>query len=431
MLRAVSKAAFRVSSPETVLATLKEAVRCALTAPSGPVSVEIPIDVQEAEIAWPADFEMPHITPPVPSENDLDFLAQELSKARRPMLWLGGGARHAGDAVRRLAAMGFGIVTSTQGRGILPEDHASNLGAFNSTDSVESLYKTCDSMLVVGSKLRGNETLKYSLDLPSPLYQIDADPKAESRSFAAEFFVCGDSLLALEGLSKRLRGRMNIDPAFPRDLDAARKHAVTQLRHGLGPYTGIVDALQKAAGRDFIWVRDVTVSNSMWGNRLLQIFGPRDGVHALGGGIGQGLPMAIGAALAAEDRRVFCLVGDGGLMLNLGELATAAQERVNLVLIVMNDRGYGVIKNIQQKKYGGRHYYVDLVTPDFSQIAAAMGWRYHRLADGDAAAAERIMERAMSDPGPVMIEADMNEIGNFTTKFAGPPERPTARMEAL
>ncbi len=237
--------------------------------------------------------------------------------------------------------------------------------------------------------------------------------------------------MAVEGLGKRLQGRMNIDPAFPRDLDVARKHAVAQLRHGLGPYTGIVDALQKAAGRDFIWVRDVTVSNSMWGNRLLQIFGPRDGVHALGGGIGQGLQMAIGAALAAEDRRVFCLVGDGGLMLNLGELATAVQERVNLVLIVMNDRGYGVIKNIQQKKYGGRHYYVDLVTPDFSQIAAAMGWRYHRLADSDAAAAERIMERAMSDPGPVMIEADMNEIGNFTTKFAGPPERPTARMEAL
>ena len=71
------------------------------------------------------------------------------------------------------------------------------------------------------------------------------------------------------------------------------------MRDGLGPYARLVAELQRAAGRDFVWVRDVTVSNSTWGNRSLHIVDPRDGVHALGGGIGQGVPMAIGAALAA------------------------------------------------------------------------------------------------------------------------------------
>jgi acetolactate synthase-1/2/3 large subunit len=113
-------------------------------------------------------------------------------------------------------------------------------------------------------------------------------------------------------------------------------------------------------------VRDVTVSNSTWGNRSLRIAGPRDGVHALGGGIGQGVQMAIGAALAAGNRKTLCLVGDGGLQVNIGELATLVQEKANVLVLLMNDRGYGVIRNIQDAQYGGRRYYADLHTPTSS-----------------------------------------------------------------
>ncbi|HVH84586.1 MAG TPA: thiamine pyrophosphate-binding protein, partial [Steroidobacteraceae bacterium] len=427
MLRAVSKAAFRVWSAATALATLKEAVRTALSPPRGPLSVEIPIDVQEAHLPWPADLAPLAPVVQAPSAASLDLLAERLAPACRPLLWLGGGARGAAEAGGRLVAMGFGVVTSTQGRGILPEDHPMSLGAFTASESVEAFYKACDAMLAVGSRLRGNETLKYALALPRPLYQIDADPRAEGRSYPVALFVCGDARLALEGLADRLAGRMAIDPAFAGDLAAARERAIAGLSRGLGPYTRLIDALQRAAGRDFVWVRDVTISNSTWGNRLLRIFGPRDGVHALGGGIGQGLPMGIGAALAANGRRTMCLVGDGGLMLSLGELATAAQERVNLTLLVMNSRGYEVIKNIQDAQFGGRHYYADLLTPDFGQLAASMGWRYHRLAD--LAAAEAMLGHALGEPGPTMVEVDMDAIGPFVAKFAGPPVRQRAEAK--
>ena len=96
MLHAVSKAAYRVWSPETALGTLKEAVRVALTAPAGPVSVEIPIDVQEATLDWPADLDPAPVEAPRPAPGAIDALADALADARRPMLWLGGGARHAG-----------------------------------------------------------------------------------------------------------------------------------------------------------------------------------------------------------------------------------------------------------------------------------------------------------------------------------------------
>ncbi len=248
-------------------------------------------------------------------------------------------------------------------------------------------------MLVVGSRLRSNETLKYRLKLPQPLYRIDADALAENRCYASELFVHGDAELALNGLADRLAGRIEVDPAFAADLAAARAGAEALIVRGLGPYQRLVEALQQALGRDFVWVRDVTVSNSTWGNRSLRIAGPRDGVHALGGGIGQGLQMGIGAAIAEREagagRKAVALVGDGGLMLNVGELATAAQEQADLLLLIMNNGGYGVIRNIQDAQYGEHHYYVDLHTPDFGALCASLGVAHRRL--GNLAEAEAVL----------------------------------------
>ncbi len=419
MLRAVSKAAFRVRSAETALGTLREAVRVALTAPRGPVSVEIPIDIQAAEIEVPASLAPAEIAPPQPSPAELDALAERLARARRPLLWLGGGARHAGDAVRRLIDLGFGVVTSVQGRGIVPEDHARSLGAFNLHGPVETFYASCDAMLVVGSRLRSNETLMYKLKLPRPLYRIDADPQQQGRCYADDFFVRGDSAAALAGLADRLTGRLKPDPAFARDLAAAREAAEKLVRDGLGPYGELVAELQRAAGRSFVWVRDVTVSNSTWGNRSLRIFGPRDGVHALGGGIGQGVQMAIGAALAAGDRKTLCLVGDGGLQVNIGELATLVQEKADVAVVLMNDRGYGVIRNIQDAQYGGRRYYADLHTPDFAALAQSIALPFQRVRSLDGIGST--LKDALARRGPVLIEVDMTAVGPFAKAFAGPP----------
>jgi acetolactate synthase-1/2/3 large subunit len=419
MLRAVSKAAFRVRSAETALGTLREAVRVALTAPRGPVSVEIPIDIQATEIEVPVSLAPAAVAASQPNAADLDALAERLIRAKRPLLWLGGGARAAGAAVKRLIDLGFGVVTSVQGRGIVPEDHPLSLGAFNLYGPVEKFYGTCDAILVVGSRLRSNETLKYKLKLPRPLYRIDADPQSQGRCYTDDLFVAGDSAAVLAGLADRLTGRMKPDATFARDLAAAREAAEKLVREGLGPYERLVAELQRAAGRDFVWVRDVTVSNSTWGNRSLRIAGPRDGVHALGGGIGQGIQMAIGAALAAGERKTLCLVGDGGLQVNIGELATLVQEKANVVVLLMNDRGYGVIRNIQDAQYGGRRYYADLHTPDFERLAQSIALPYQRVSD--LAGVDGVLRDAIGRPGPTLLEVDMVAIGPFASAFAGPP----------
>lgn len=424
MLLAVSKAAFRVRTAETCLSTLKAAVQCALTAPTGPVSVEIPIDIQQSVIDMPADLSPLPIGVAVPSEASLDALADNIAKARRPLLWLGGGARHAGAAVARLKALGLGIVSTVQGRGIVAEDDPASLGAYNIQKPVEAFYQRCDAMLAVGTRLRSNETLKYELKLPRPLYRVDVDAAQSGRCYADDGFVCGDSALVLAGLADRLEARgYKADPELLADLRKTHEEVTATLHDGLGPYTELVQQLQKAAGRKFNWVRDVTLSNSIWGNRELRFFEANAGVHATGGGIGMGMPMAIGAAIGAAEtgsgRKTIGLAGDGGFILNLGELATLVQEECDTVIVLMNDQRYGVIRNIQDASYGGRRCYVDLHTPDYEQLCASIKLPHSRVQD--LKALPGVLDAAMAKKGPFLLEIDMQAIGGFKAQFAGPP----------
>jgi acetolactate synthase-1/2/3 large subunit len=419
LLKAVSKAAFRIWTPETALGVLREAVRIAQTPPCGPVSVEIPIDVQAMAVTIPDDLSpLPILVPPVP-EKAVDELAKRLSGAKRPLLWLGGGARDAGAAVKRLVDLGFGIITTVQGRGVLSEDHPKNLGAYTTQKAVQALLKSSDAIIVVGSRLRSNETLKYALALPHPLYQIDIDSSQDSRAYKNDMFVCGEAQSVLDALADRLTGKIAVEPGFGAEITKAKHESEAELRDDMGPYVALMDALQQVVGRDFLWVRDVTVSNSMWGNRGLKIYQPKAGVHALGGGIGMGLQMGIGAALAGEGRKVACLVGDGGLQLGIGELACAFQEQADLLLVIMNSGGYQVIKNIQDAQYGGRHCYVDLHTPDYTLLCKSMAIPHVKLTTLDNAA--KALQQALDTPGPAVVEIDMAAIGPFKRAFAGPP----------
>jgi acetolactate synthase-1/2/3 large subunit len=425
MLEAVSKRAYRVRTPEAALGTVREAIRVALTPPQGPVSVEIPIDIQKAlvDLPGPDAFRLPSIEKAHPAASSLEEAARALAGARRPVLWAGAGARGATSAARRLARMGWAVVTSIAGRGVLPEDDPMSLASFGASAAVEALFSSCDALVVAGSRLRGNETLRYGLRLPRPRLLIDVDETARDRAFPVEHFICADAAATLDALAARLEPAASVDPAFPADVAAARTAAERFLRDGLGPFGDIVRIVEQHFSPASIWVRDITISNSTWGNRLPAFSHPRQGIHALGGGIGQGLPMAIGAACAAaSDEPVFALVGDGGLSLSIAELGTLAQERSPVVLIVMNDGGYGVIRNIQDHEYGGRRF-GDITPPALGNLAAAFGLEYRRVEGVAAFADSLVWARSLREP--VLLDVDMATIGTFAQTWAGPPARPT------
>lgn len=421
MLRGVSKAVFRMWDANGAIGALTAAVSSALSAPSGPVSLEIPVDVQRGLAPPQGRAHAPEPVRPRVADAVIDEIASHLTQAKRPLLWLGGGARGAVAQATDLMRRGVGIVTSTNGRGVVSEEEPGTLGAFNMGPEAVALYDSCDLMIVVGSRLRGNETRNNEMPLPRPLIQIDADAAQGGRNYPVELFAHGDAADTLTRILDRLPAKLDTDPDLGFDIAKARAQAEGALRERLAPYGIVADVLSTRVSQGgHPWVRDVTISNSTFGNRYVRIDDPKQGVHALGGGIGQGVAMGIGAALAcAPGRKAVTLLGDGGAMLGLAEAITAVDEQAPLVYVLMNDRAYGVIQNIQDAQYDSRRHYSALRVPDFETFCASIGLPHRKVTS--LGAFETALDAAMAADGPQMVEVDMCAIGPFAEAFAGPP----------
>ncbi|MFJ6631567.1 thiamine pyrophosphate-binding protein [Streptomyces sp. NPDC091376] len=420
MLTAVSAYAATVTGADTAGRVLREAARAALTAPGGPASVEWPIDLQYAEQSdTPAESAAPAV--PAPTDGELAAAGALLASARRPLVWAGGGAvRARAELTGLLAASGAGLITSNSGRASVPEDHPQVIGNFATTPAGRALLADADVLLSVGSHFRSNETADYGLALPGAHIQIDVDAASLGRVYQVEHALHGDAATVLAGLLPYARAA---EAGWTDRVAEVRAEVRAALHDSIGPQAAICDAIRAALPREAVVARDVTIPSSSWGNRLLEMYDPRDNVFPRGGGIGQGLGMGIGAALARPGSPTVVLAGDGGLAVHLGELLTLAQERPRLTLIVFNDGGYGVLRNMQDR-YGDRRSGVDLVTPDFEQLARACGLPYLRIAAEEHALP--VLTAAVASDGPTLVEVDLTALGPMKNPFTPPVKIPGA-----
>jgi len=426
MLASVCKAAYRIRTAEEAWGVLARAAAQALAVPCGPVSVEIPIDVQKSLCTPPAVTEV-KLLPTLPQTAPATAFAQlcdMVRAAKRPMLWVGSGAQDCGDILARFLDRGVGMVSSWSGRGIVSEAHPMSLGALNGSGSqdVEDFYRTVDLMVIVGSRLRGQETVDQSVQLPARRVQIDLDPAAQGRTYTTDLFVQGDCRAVLQALWDALGERMQVDEDFPAQFTDLKRRARENYKTTLGPYRDFAEALRAVAPKDSLWIRDVTVANSTWGHRLYEVYAPCTAAYPVGLGIGQGLPLAIGAACAAQGRQTILLSGDAGFMMHVCELWTAKQENLDILMVVMNDAGYGVIKHMQDAAFGGRRVYGDLEPPDFAQLAQCVGATYARVAATDAFVPA--LKRLMPLPGLRLAEVDMRAIGEAPPYYPFLPAQP-------
>ncbi|RCG29278.1 thiamine pyrophosphate-binding protein [Streptomyces diacarni] len=425
MLRAVCAHAATVGSAGDAGRVLRAAAAAALATPGGPASVEWPVDLQYARQTDrsepPARAALPH-----PAGSGLRSAAEALAGAARPLVWAGGGAARAGRQLRTLLeATGAGLLTSNSGRGAVPEDHPQVIGNFATAPAARALLSDADVLLSVGTHFRSNETADYALALPDTHLQIDADAAALGRVYPVTHPLHGDAARVLTALTDALPGTLP-DGAHPQESWGARVRGVradvrAALHDSLGPQAAVCDALRTALPRRAVVARDVTIPSSSWGNRLLELYDPRDNVFPRGGGIGQGLGMGIGAALARPHEPTVVVAGDGGLAVHLGELLTLAQERPRLTLLVFNDGGYGVLRNMQDA-YAERRSGVDLCTPDFAGLAAACGLPYARVAAPEEAAP--VIGEAVAAHGPTLVEVDLMALGPMKTPFTPPVKIP-------
>lgn len=427
MLRAVSRHAATVHSVAEAGAVLRAAAREALTLPCGPSSVEWPIDLQYATQPDPVAFQE-NGTPnaavnPRPEVESIAVAAELLAASKRPLIWAGGGATGAGQQIRALAErFGAGIVTSNSGRGCVPEDHELVIGNFGTNPAAKDLLAEADLLVAVGTHFRSNETKHYHLALPEIQIQIDVDPAAIGRVYPARVGIVGEASAVLTELLAAV-DVPGTEAAWTARVRDTRTAVREQLSAAIGPYLPICQSIRARLPRESVIARDVTIPSSMWGNRLLDIYRADTNVFPVGGGIGQGLAMGIGAASARPDAPTLVLVGDGGLAVHLGELATLAQQRPWLVVVLFNDGGYGVLRNMQDH-HGDRRAGVDLYTPHFGHLARSLDLPYHLVQSPDRF--DDTLGKALADGGPVLVEVDVTALDPMPSPFVPPVPVPAS-----
>ena len=420
MLLSVGKAAYRVRDATVAAELVASAVEQAHAGRPGPVSVEIPIDVQYARVTEPDQdvAPRPRATRPA-AEHEIAQAEALLCAARRPLIWAGGGviAADASPELRALAeCLGAGVITTQAGRGALPETHPLCIGNFSLESSIHELFADCDGLLAVGTRFRGNETRAWQLPLPRPMVRVDADAEIVHQNYEPDVALVGDACQTLRQLLSRL-APTDVDTDWQRRVVDAGRAARERWRSTLGGQAVLLDGLRETLPHDAIVVRDVTVPATVWGSRLLEVREPRAALHSASMAIGQGLPMAIGAAVGRPDRTVVLLVGDGGFAVSVGELLTAVQERAKLVIVLFNDAGYAILRNLQDAYFGGRRFGVDLQPHDCVRTAEAMGaWGIHvDFPEGFVPA----LRHALAQNRPALVDVSMRAIGPMAVPFTG------------
>jgi len=371
-------------------------------------AVEIPIDLQYAEVEPSNDALMPE-HPEL--SGDLEAAATLISQSRKRIIIAGGGVNYGGasQAVTALAEkLRAPVFTTPNGRGSLPETHELTIGNLYPSRKLHSDMADADLTIAIGTRFQaGVGGANAALTPPGKLLHIDIDASVIGRVHKTDVAIVGD---ASEALS-RLDAAINPEPAdeaFVEKLLASNQQLRQSLTKRLGPdYEGIMHAIREHAPDDALIVRDTTVPAYNFANQLLPILVPRTFIGPASAAIGPGLPLAVGAA-AGSGRKTIVIHGDGGFMLHATELATAAQYNLPMVICVFNDGGYGVLRGLQANEFEGRYSDTDLGITDFALMAESMGVRgvtVESLTDFQSD-----FSAAMTADGPTLLHIDMRKL---------------------
>ncbi|BBO56586.1 5-guanidino-2-oxopentanoate decarboxylase [Cobetia sp. AM6] len=380
----------------------------------GPVHIEIPIDLFNAEVALPAgrtthDVTRPRIGRLAPDPALLEEAVSLLQGAERPLVLLGGGCVAAPAAARQLVeALDAPTVTTINAKGLLGSAHPLDLGANAALPAVRKLACDADVVLAIGTEL-GETDYDVVFDdgfvIGGQLIRIDIDPEQLARNQQATLAIVADAGLALETLADRLTGlESNPKGKTPgAQITAATLDALAlPTDPAFAPYVPLFDTLQQVLP-EAIWVGD-SCATVYAANHLLSQPAPRRYFNASTGygTLGYGLPAAMGATLGRPDLPVIALVGDGGIMFTLSELACAVEEQLPVVIVLWHNQGYEEIRRFMDNA-GVTCLGVDIKAPDFQLLAQGFGCAAVAI-DSSRELATAISERDTS--APLLVEID-------------------------
>ena len=380
MFRPVVKWAQRVNAVSAIPWTIRE---CFVRLHSGrprPVVLEMPCDVFDCKgdvaIAEPNPVQPRGATP-----EEIATALGLLKASTRPVIWAGGGLIASGGSaalVQLAETLQAPVCTTVMGTGSITDLHPLSMGRIHLQPEAREYLSNCDLLLAIGTRFPQIETDSWSLRLPEKIIQIDLDSGEIGRNYPVSCGVVGDAQKVLEQLLER-SGNLSGRPGRSQEVVSLRK-AVLEGHWKRNPGAmQLIETLRKAMPPETIVVNDLTVA-VYWGQVFFEVYEPRTYLYPAGFcTLGFGLPAAIGAKLACPDRPVVTLSGDGGFLFNCQELATAVQYNVPIVSVVFNDNAYGVLKPQQIERYGRAADALELVNPDFSELAHSFGIQAQRV----------------------------------------------------
>ena len=409
----ITKHNFLVGSAEELLTVIPQAFRLAASGRPGPVLVDIPKDVQNQRVEvskWPE----PGCADPVaaPDGELIKQAAAMINAAERPLLYLGGGVVHSGasaEAVALAEKASLPTVMTLMALGGMPVDHPLSLGmlGMHGARCTNFALDECDLLIAVGARFDDRATGKVAAFCPqAKIIHIDIDPSELDKIKTAHIGIQGDVSAVLAQLAPQVKASLR-ETWLGRiaELKSAHPLRMPGIDDPRTPY-GLIRAVADCLDDEATITTDVG-QHQMWVAQAYPLRRPRQWITSGGlGTMGFGLPAAIGAALAEPERTVVCFSGDGSILMNIQELASAAEEDANVKVILMNNSSLGLVYQQQTMFYGERIFASKFKgVPDFLTVAKGFGWQTMDLdSESDPAAA---LKKALSMRGPMFIHASI------------------------
>ncbi len=395
----ITKHNFMVTSPEEIPSAIAEAFHVASTGRPGAVLVDIPKDVQAAELdfVWPPNFNLPGYRPVTsPHSRQIEEAVRMISKAKRPVLYIGGGLIKA-EAHAELKAFAeannIPVVTTLMALGSFPESHPLHMGMpgmHGSVPAVAALQRS-DLLIAIGTRFDDRVTGKVDSFAPNAkVIHADIDPAEIGKIREAHVPIVGDAKEVLAALHKTM-GSLGIDqPDTANWLDYLGKltqdfpRGYQEMPNDKLAPQYVIETLSKEVGPDAIYCAGVG-QHQMWAAQFVDFEKPRTWLNSGGlGTMGYAVPAAMGAQAGAPDTEVWAIDGDGCFQMTNQELVTCAVEGLPVKIALINNGNLGMVRQWQTLFYEQRYSHTNLkpkdtYLPDFLQLAESMGCAAFRV----------------------------------------------------
>ena len=407
--------------------TIRQAFYLARSGRPGPVLVDLPKDIMQArtEFVWPEDIFMRSYNPTYkPNLNQLRRTAEELAKARKPIILAGGGVimANASEVLCELAhELNIPVATTLMGLGAFPANGDLWLGmvGMHGTYAANMSINHADLLVCVGARFDDRVTGRLQ-DFASHarIVHIDIDPTSIRKNVEVDVPVVGDCRQALEGILEICRAKMADTDWSGMHADWLQtvhewkaNHPLAYNKNGHIKPQQVIETMYSITKGDAIIATEVG-QNQMWAAQFYTFTKPRTLLTSGGlGTMGYGFPAAIGAQFAFPDKLVINVAGDGSIQMNIQELATVVQNKIPVKVVILNNGHLGMVRQWQELFYNRNYSHTNMeAQPDFVKLAEAYGAEGYRIRKPEEL--EDVLRKALTSPNPafidVMVEREEN-----------------------